>query len=202
MTGWITDPADLAALYDAPIPAVIQKATPVLTPLYAKWIAASPLCVLATNGPNGPDASPRGDDGPVVRILSPDRLELPDWRGNNRIDSLRNILHDPKVALMFMVPGAGNVVRVNGTARLTADADRRAAFARDTNLPRLVIEIAITQVQVQCARALMRARAWDGRPAPEGLPSVGQIMAEITQGALDGAAYDRDWPARAAKSLW
>lgn len=202
MTGWITDPDELAAIYGDPVPAAIQKVTPALTPTYARWIAASKLCVLATNGPMGPDASPRGDDGPVVRIAAANRLLMPDWHGNNRTDSLKNILHDPKVAVMFMVPGSNNVVRVNGIARLTADEDRRAVFARDGHLPRLVIDITITQVQVQCARALMRARAWDGRPAPEGLPSVGQIMAEITQGALDGAAYDRDWPACAAKSLW
>ncbi|MFB2532816.1 pyridoxamine 5'-phosphate oxidase family protein [Paracoccus sp. p4-l81] len=200
MTGWITDPDDLAALYGTPVGAAMQKVVPRLTPGYARWIAASPLCVLTTIGPNGPDASPRGDDGPVVAILSPERLLLPDWHGNNRIDSLRNILHDNRVALMFMVPGSDNVVRVNGTARISADQALRDGFARNGKLPRSVIEVTITQVMIQCARALMRAGTWAGRPAPDGLPSIGQIMAEIATG--DWAAYDRDWPARARQSLW
>ncbi len=201
MTGWITDPADLAAIYGSPVQAVIDKATPRLTRAYADWVAAARFCVLATNGPAGPDLSPRGDDGPVVRQIAPDRLHLPDWHGNNRIDSLKNILHDPKVALMFMVAGSVNVIRVSGTARIGTGAICEG-FARDGRLPRAVIEVAITQVMVQCGRALVRAGLWSGAAAPEGLPSPGAMMAEITQGALDGAAYDRDWPSRAAATMW
>lgn len=120
---FIDDITALEALYGTPGAASIRKVARQLTPLYRKWIMASRLCVLSTVGPEGVDGSPRGDDGPVVMELDPGTLALPDWRGNNRLDSLRNIVRDPRVALMFMVPGSNNVVRVNGTARLTADAD-------------------------------------------------------------------------------
>lgn len=197
---WITDPAALDALYGQPAGASVQKVTPHLTPAYRRWIETAPFVVLATHGPNGPDVSPRGDQGPVARIVSPERIEIPDWRGNNRIDSLRNILHDPQIALMFMQPGSGNVVRVNGAARLSTDPVLCDSFARNGKAPRCVIVVAVGQVMVHCARAIMRADLWAGHPAPEGLPSVGQIMAEIAEGDWD--AYDRDWNARAARTLW
>lgn len=109
----------LDALYGAPGEASIVKVMDRLTPCYRDWIAASRFCVLTTVGPEGTDGSPRGDDGPVVLELDEKHLALPDWRGNERIDSLRNIVRDGRVSLMFMVPGSNNVVRVNGTAPMS-----------------------------------------------------------------------------------
>lgn len=200
MSDWVSDPEELAALYGEPVPAAVQKAVPRLTPAYRCWIETAPFVVLATRGPDGPDASPRGDAGPVARISGDKCIEIPDWRGNNRIDSLRNILHDPRVALMFLQPGSGNAVRVNGTARITTDPALCDSFARDGKVPRSVIVVHVSQVMIQCARAIIRADLWAGCPVPEGLPTVGQIMAEIAEG--DWAAYDRDWAARAEKTMW
>ncbi len=172
-----------------------------MTPTYRAWIGRSRLCILSTVGPEGTDASPRGDDGPVVREIDPGTLALPDWKGNNRIDSLRNIVRDPRVSLMFLVPGSDNVIRVNGTARVTADAALRESFARDGKSPRTVILIAIEEIYSQCARALMRAGTWSGDQS-EGLPTIGDMLAEMSRGAIDGAAYDAEWPGRVQESLW
>ena len=123
---YIDDIASLEALYGRPGAPSLRKVANQLTPLYRRWIMASRLCVLTTVGPGGTDGSPRGDDGPVVVELDPKTLVMPDWRGNNRLDSLRNIVEDGRVSLMFMVPGSNNVMRINGQARLTADAALRA----------------------------------------------------------------------------
>jgi len=173
-----------------------------MTPTYRAWIARSRFCILSTVGPEGTDASPRGDDGAVVRELDPGTLALPDWRGNNRLDSLRNILRDPRVSLMFMVAGSTTVVRVNGRARLTADAGLCAEFARAGKVPCLVIVVEIAEVYAQCARALLRSELWSAGDCSAGLPTVGDIIEEMTKGGIDGAAYDAEWPGRAAKSMW
>jgi uncharacterized protein len=151
---FIASVEELEHHYGTPRDAAILKVTPRLTPAYRAWIARSRLCILSTVGPEGTDASPRGDEGPVVAELDPATLALPDWRGNDRIDSLRNIVRDPRISVMFLVPGANNVVRVNGTARVTTDAALSARFARDGRHPRSVIVIAIAEIYSQCARAL------------------------------------------------
>lgn len=199
---FIEDIGALEALYGQPAAPSLRKVARQLTPLYRKWIMASRLCVLSTVGPEGTDGSPRGDDGPVVAELDPGTLALPDWRGNNRLDSLRNIVRDPRVSLMFLVPGSNTVVRVNGAARVTADADLRARFDKNGKHPATVIVIEISEVYTQCARALMRARTWAGDNQSGELPSVGEILAEVSDGAEGGARYDQEWGARAAKTMW
>ncbi|MCI2399538.1 pyridoxamine 5'-phosphate oxidase family protein [Aliiroseovarius subalbicans] len=194
-------PETLQALYGTPGEASLVKVADRLTPCYRKWIAASRFCVLSTVGPEGTDASPRGDDGPVVACLDPHTLALPDWRGNERIDSLRNIVRDPRVSLMFMVPGSNNVVRVNGMGRVTADADLCARFEKSGKQPRSVIVIRIHEVYSQCARAVMRAGLWS-RDDAAGLPSIGDMLREMTDGKFDGKSYDRDWAGRAARTMW
>lgn len=198
---FVEDIAGLEALYGTPGEASLIKVAHQMTPTYRKWIMASRLCVLSTVGPDGTDGSPRGDDGPVVRELDPQTLALPDWRGNNRMDSLRNIVADGRVSLMFMVPGSNNVVRVNGTAKITTDADLCASFAQNGNHPRSVIVIKIGEIYSQCARALMRARIWTCGNESNGLPSVGDMLAEMKAG-FDGATYDAEWAPRAAKTMW
>ena len=199
---YIGSVAALEALYGAPGQAATVKVTPGLTPAYRAWIARSRLCILTTVGPEGTDASPRGDDGPVVQILDAQTLLLPDWKGNDRIDSLRNIVRDPRVSLMFLIAGSNNVMRVNGTARLTADAEVLARFERDGKRPRSVAVVAVAEVYSQCARALLRARIWSDGDQAAGLPSVGDMLREITEGGIDGTAYDADWPVRAAGTMW
>ena len=198
----ITDIAPLEALYGSPGAPALRKVADRMTPLYRRWIMTSKLCVLSTVGPDGTDGSPRGDDGPVVRELDEKTLAMPDWRGNNRLDSLRNIVVDGRVSCMFLVPGSNNVVRLNGTAFLTDDADLRASFERKGRQPATVIVIKITEIYTQCARALMRAKTWAGVDESADLPSVGEILAEMTSGEEGGAPYDDAWGARAEKTMW
>jgi len=193
----------LEALYPAkPSAAATRKVAKRLTPEYRDWIFASRFTVLSTVGPDGTDGSPRGDDGPVVQELDPGTLLMPDWRGNNRLDSLRNIVSDGRVSLMFMVPGSMNVVRVNGKARLSVEPAFLARFERKEGQPRSVIVIKIGEIYTQCARAILRANIWSGDDESEGLPTVGQILSAMTDGDMDGAAYDAEWPGRAAKTMW
>jgi uncharacterized protein len=202
MTGHvISEIAALEALYGVPGEASVIKVADRMTPEYRRWIMASRFCVLTTVGPEGTDGSPRGDDGPVVRERDERTLLMPDWRGNNRMDSLRNIVRDGRVSLMFMVPGSANVIRVNGRAVVSVDPEMLASFVRDGAEPRSVVVIAIAEVYSQCARALQRSRLWTAGDESAGLPTVGDILAAMKAG-FDGRAYDADWPGRAAKTMW
>ncbi|WP_170762238.1 pyridoxamine 5'-phosphate oxidase family protein [Ruegeria lacuscaerulensis] len=199
---FIKDIETLESLYGTPGVPSLRKVAYRLTPLYRKWIMASRLCILSTVGPEGVDGSPRGDEGPVVLELDPNTLAMPDWRGNNRLDSLRNIVRDPRVSLLFVVPGSNNVVRLNGTARLTVDEDLRARFEKNGKRPATVAVIEIAEIYTQCARAMLRARTWTVGDESDALPSMGDILAEMTEGEEGGARYDEEWGARAAKTMW
>lgn len=192
----------LEALYGEVSSMALRKVAPQMTPLYRKWIMASRYCVVSTVGPEGTDGSPRGDDGPVVTELDPQTLAMPDWRGNNRLDTLRNIVTDGRVSLMFMVPGSNTVVRVNGTAKVSADPDLLTRFEFKGKQPRSVIVVKIGEIYAQCARAPMRARLWTSGDESAGLPTMGEISAEMTDGEEGGASYDAAWGARAAGSMW
>ena len=203
MARFIETEDELAALYGTPGPASTVKVSRTITPHYRAWIEASPFMALASVGPEGLDCSPRGDDGPVVTVLDERTVAMPDRRGNDRIDTLRNIVRDPRVALMFLVPGSGTVLRLNGRARITADGAMLERFARDGKAPRTVVVVTADEVYFQCARAVKRARLWHGGHAdPAGLPSVGTMLEAMSGAAIDGAAYDEDWPTRAAATLW
>ncbi|HHS94590.1 MAG TPA: pyridoxamine 5'-phosphate oxidase family protein [Rhodobacterales bacterium] len=191
----------LEALYGTPGEASLTKVTDRLIATYGDWIARARFVVLATVGPEGVDASPRGDDGPVVKIGDDKTLLLPDWRGNNRIDTLRNIVRDGRIALMFMVAGSDTVLRVNGTAVVSDDPQLTERFEQRGKHPRTVIVVSIAEVYPQCSRALMRAGLWGQGDQSEGLPTIGDMLAEVKAG-FDGAGYDRDWAVRAPKSLW
>ncbi len=172
-----------------------------MTAEYAAWIDASNFCVLTTVGPQGTDGSPRGDAGPVVRIVGNKTLWMPDWRGNNRLDSLRNIVEDGRVSLMFMVPGQTNVIRVNGKAVLTDEPEIVQSFDQKGKHPSSVIIVTIAEIYSQCARALIRSGLWNGA-AEVNLPSMGEILRAQTSGDVDGKAYDETWASRAEKTMW
>ncbi len=197
----IADTTELEALYGAPVPASLSKVVRRLAPLHRRWIEASRFCVLTSVGPGGTDGSPRGDDGPVVQVADERTLLLPDWRGNNRLDSLRNIVADGRVSLMFMVPGASAVMRVNGTAFLTDDADARDRFARGDARPATVIVVGVGEVYVQCAKAVLRSGLW-GRDDSAGLPSTGELIREGAEGDFDAEAYDDGYAERARTVMW
>ena len=197
--------ADLEALYGAaPVPAALVKETDRITPHYRRLIAASPFVALATMGPEGLDCSPRGDRPGFVRVADERTLVIPDRRGNNRIDSLRNILRDPRVALLFLIPGAGTTFRVNGRATVSAEPELLASLAVDGHAPRTAIVLTVETAYFQCARAVVRSDLWN--PArhvdPHDLPTPGEILAALSDDTVGGRAYDAAWPARAQASLW
>ena len=200
----VTSVEELAELYGVPAEGSILKEVNYLTPEYRALIEASPFAVLGTNGPEGLDCSPRGDLPGWVRIVDERTLMLPDRRGNNRTDSLRNIVRDPRVALLFMVPGSGTTLRLNGRAFLTTDPELLASFAVEGSAPRSVIVVEIEAVYFQCARAIARADLWNPEkyvPA-SCLPTPGQMLATVSQDRLGGPEYDRAWPERAKNSMW
>ncbi len=199
---WIKDISELEDLYGKPGEASLRKVAHRMMPEYRKWIMASRFCIISTVGPDGTDGSPRGDDGPVVRELDDQTLALPDWRGNNRMDTLRNIVADGRISLMFLVPGSNNVVRINGTAKVTTDAEMCQSFEVKGKHPRSVIIIRISEMYSQCARAPMRAGLWTRGDESADLPTMGQILQEMTEGSQDGAVYDAEWNARAQKTIW
>jgi hypothetical protein len=200
----ITSVAELEALYGIPNEASTVKEVDWLTPHYRAYIEASPFMALATSGPEGIDCSPRGDKPGFVRIHDDKTLMLPDRRGNNRVDSLRNIVRNPRVGLLFLIPGVGNTLRVNGQAHLSVDPDLLESFAVEDKAPRSVTVITVETVYFQCARALVRSELWnpDRHVDPRSLPSAGEILAALSDNRVGGVTYDREWPGRAAKTMW
>ncbi len=167
------------------------------------FIAASPFCVLSTRGADGRlHGSPRGDAPGFVAVLSDTELALPDRRGNNRIDALRDIIADPHVALLFLIPGVGETLRVGGTARITTDPMLRAALAHGGREPATVLRIAVEEVFMQCSRAVVRAGLWGERRPPPGAPTAGQLLASATGGKVDAASYDAELPGRVRETLY
>jgi len=173
-------------------------------PLYRPYIEAAPFAVLATLGPQGLDTSPRGDAPGFVRIADAHTLLLPDRRGNQRIDSLRNIVFDPRVALLFLIPGAGEALRINGTARISASPALCNEFIVDGKAPASVLVIRVASVFFQCARAIKRSGLWNpaSHVAAGTLPSPGAILEALSQVGIDGAAYDAALQARQAATLY
>lgn len=200
----ITTIAELEALYGRPAETSLAKESDRITPAYRAYIDASPFVALATAGPEGLDCSPRGDKKGFLRVVDDKTVQMPDRHGNNRIDSLRNIVRDPRVGLMFLIPGSGNTLRLNGRARLLADPALLASFAVEDKAPRTVIEIAVDAVYFQCARAIVRAELWNPERHidPKSIPSPGQILASMTENRVGGETYDREWPERAKTTMW
>ena len=200
----IRDEATLEALYGTPSAGAIAKEIDYVHPHYASMIAASPFMVLATGGPGGMDASPRGDAPGFVVVADPHTLLIPDRRGNNRADSLRNIIHDPRVALLFLIPGCGETLRVNGQASICTAPELLARFEFRGALPRSVIVVAVERVYFQCPKAIVRSDLWNPAKHTDrtSLPSTGTILADITSGRVGGAEYDRAYPERLRTTLY
>jgi PPOX class probable FMN-dependent enzyme len=199
----ISSVEDLKAIYGEVTEASTAKVTHFLTPAYRRMIEMSPFVALATVGPEGLDCSPRGDRGAVVRIEDDRTLALPDWRGNNRLDSLLNIVRDPRVALMFLIPGSNSAMRINGRAVVSVAPDLLQSFEMDGRHPRSVVVITIDEAYFQCARAVMRAELWnvERQVAVDELPTPGEMLKSAKED-FDRDTYDREWPARAAKTMW
>ncbi len=194
----------LLALFGETAEASRIKETPTLHPLYQKMIAASPFVAMATVGTTGLDVSPRGDPAGFVQVENDTTLLLPERRGNNRIDSLRNLVTDPRIALLFLIPGIGETLRVNGTATISVAPELLARFAMDGKLPKCVLVVTVEAVYFQCARAIQRSGLWQPRPAdePRRVPTAGAILAAVSAGGFDGESYDRELPARQKSTLY
>jgi uncharacterized protein len=200
----IATTVELEALYDTPVPTSILKEVDHVTPDYATLINASPFAILATSGPEGLDCSPRGDPPGFVRVIDAKTLAIPDRRGNNRIDSLRNIIRDPRVALLFLIPGIGTSMRVNGRAHLSTDAELCSSFAMQGKIPKCVIVITVERAYTQCQKAIARSRLWDPSQhrKPSDLPTVGEMMERLSPGDFDGKAYDAAYPERMKQTIY
>jgi uncharacterized protein len=196
--------ADLEAIYGQPNEASTVKVADGVTPHYRALIEKSPFVAVATCGPEGLDCSPRGDLPGFIRVHDRKTLLMPDRRGNNRVDTLRNIVRDPRIALLFLIPGSGSTLRVNGRAEVTTDAELLASFRVDGKAPRTVVVMTVDEIYFQCARAIVRAELWnpDKRVDPADLPTLGQILADMSENRVGGEDYDRTWPERARQSLW
>jgi PPOX class probable FMN-dependent enzyme len=194
----------LEALFGEVGEASRRKEVDHLHPVYRSLIEASPFAILATVGPGGLDASPRGDPPGFVCVDSDKTLLLPERRGNNRIDSLRNIVADPRIALVFLIPGIGETLRVNGRARISTAPALLQRFVMAGQPPKCVLVIDVDAVYFQCARAIQRSKLWQplAEGAPRGVPSPGSMLATLTDSAIDGEQYDRDLPERQRSTLY
>jgi PPOX class probable FMN-dependent enzyme len=200
----ITSLNDLEALFGPVGEASLRKEADHLPPVYQAFIAASPFAVLATCGPDGLDTSPRGDAPGFVAVQNERTLLLPERRGNNRADSLRNLLADPRLSLIFLIPGVGETLRVQGTARISVAPGLLERFVVQGQPPKCVLEIAVQSVFFQCARAIQRSKLWQAPPQEllRQVPSPGAMLAALTDGGIDGAKYDQELPARQRATLY
>ncbi|MDX2202907.1 MAG: pyridoxamine 5'-phosphate oxidase family protein [Hyphomicrobiaceae bacterium] len=203
MSHLITSEAELDAIYGPSPEAAIIKELDHISDHYRRFIEASPFMILATSGPEGLDCSPRGDPKGFVRVADRKTLMIPDRRGNNRVDSLRNIVRDPRVGLLFLVPGVGETMRVNGRAALSRDPELCRSFEMQGKTPACVIVVTAESVYPQCQKALVRSKLWDPKQqiARSELPTVGEMMQSI-KADFDGRTYDANYPERLKQTIY
>ncbi len=200
----VTSIEQLEAIYGQPFGPSLAKEIDYLSPAYRKLIEAAPFVAVATGGSDGLDCSPKGDAPGFVRILDDRTLAIPDRPGNNRIDGFRNILRDPRIAVLFLIPGIGETLRVNGRASISIDPELMQSFAVNGKLPRSVLIVHIETVFFHCSKAIVRSKLWDPATQIErkSLPSTGAIIAEVSQGKMGGEAYDKEAPERIKTMLY
>jgi PPOX class probable FMN-dependent enzyme len=200
----VTTMEQLESLYGKPYGPAVAKEIDHISNGYRALIEAAPFVVIATGGPEGLDCSPKGDPAGFVRILDDKTLAIPDRPGNNRIDGFRNILRDPRIALLFIIPGVGETLRVNGRASISIDPELMQSFAVNGKLPRSVLVVQIETIFFHCSKAIVRSKLWDEATKIDrkNLPSTGTIVAELTQGRLGGEEYDRTAPERIKAQLY
>ena len=200
----ITTEQQLEALYGAKNPNSIIKEVDRISDGYRKLIEAAPFVAVATSGPEGLDCSPKGDAAGFVRILDDKTLAIPDRPGNNRLDGFRNIVRDPRIALLFLIPGVGETLRVNGRAEISIEPALMQSFAVNGKPPRCVLIVHVESVYFHCSKAIMRSKLWDEATKIDrkSLPSTGTILAELSQGKAGGETYDREAPERNKAQLY
>ena len=195
---------ELEAIYGEPLPQSLVKEIDYISDHYRSFIEKSPFMVLASVAEEGLDCSPRGDPAGFVRVVDEKRVMIPDRRGNNRIDTLRNIVRDPRVSLLFLVPGVGETLRINGRAEISVDPKLCASFDMNGKTPRSVIIVTADRVYFQCQKALARSRLWEPEAQVERkeLPTAGKILQSLSRDEFDGEAYDRNYPEHLKKTIY
>jgi PPOX class probable FMN-dependent enzyme len=183
-TSFITDEASLRTLHHQPMSRATDKVLRALDAHCRRIIALSPFCVVATQGPKGADVSPRGDPAGFVRVIDERTLLLPDRVGNNRLDSMANLLVNPRIGLLFLVPGVNETLRINGTARITDDARLLAPSEVNNRAPKVGLIVAIEEAFLHCAKALVRSALWDATRHVERacLPSYAEMLLDHVEG--------------------
>lgn len=204
----ITTAEQLEAIYGAPSGGAVAKEIEHISAHYGAFIEAAPFVVVSTVGPEGLDSSPRGDPPGFVRVVDDKTVLIPDRRGNNRIDTLRNIVRDPRISLLFLIPGVGEAMRVNGRAVISTQPDLLASFEMAGKLPRSVIEVSVERIYFQCSKALVRSKLWSAEaqiPRTD-LPSTGEMLKPLLEKELveefDAVEYDRNYPQHMAKTIY
>jgi uncharacterized protein len=200
----VTTTEQLEQLFDEPLGNALTKEVDRITATYRALIEAAPFFALATSGPEGMDCSPRGDAPGFVRVADEKTVLIPDRRGNNRIDSLRNIVRDPRVALLFLIPGCGETLRINGRAAISTDPKLTQSFIVDGKTPKVVLAVTVDSIYYQCPKAIVRSKIWDTTTwiDRKTLPTSGKILADITRGNYDAETHDRDYPARLKATIY
>lgn len=200
----ITSLEALSAVYGESPEGALKKEIDHISDQYRAFIEAAPFVVVATVGPEGLDCSPRGDPAGFIRVVDSHTLMIPDRRGNNRVDSLSNIVRDPRISLLFLIPGVGETIRINGTAQISVDPELCASFAMHGKNPSSVIVVSLGSIYYQCPKALVRSKLWDPESLVprDQLPTAGSILDAITQGEIDGGDYDRAYPQRIKDTIY
>ncbi len=200
----ITSVEELEALYGPAVPRSLIKELDHLSDHYRAFVEAAPFVVVATAGPEGLDCSPRGDPPGFVRVHDKHTVMMPDRRGNNRLDTLKNIVRDPRISLLFMIPGIGETLRINGKAEITSDPDLCTSFAIQGKNPKSVIIIRIDSVYFQCQKALARSRLWDPASTIDrsALPATGEMLEALSSEPFDGKAYDEGYAEHMKKTIY
>jgi uncharacterized protein len=200
----VTSIKALEEIYGAPVPRSLTKEIDHISDHYRQFIEAAPFVVVATVGPEGLDSSPRGDPAGFMRVTDEKTVMMPDRRGNNRLDSLRNLVRDPRISLLFLIPGVNETMRINGTARIVTDQALRDSFTMEGKAPATVIVTTVDRIYYQCPKALVRSKLWSPEALVEraSLPTTGQMQRALVGEGFDGEAYDKDYPAHMKRTIY
>ena len=194
----------LESIYGEPARKSLIKEIDHISDHYRAFIEKAPFVTVATCGPEGLDCSPRGDPPGFVRVVDDKTLMIPDRRGNNRVDSLRNLVRDPRISLLFLIPGINETLRINGRAEIAVDPELCASFAINGKLPRSVLVVTVERIYFQCQKALVRSRLWDreAQIPRSDLPSTGRMLEALSEGDFDGAEFDRGYAEHLKKTIY
>jgi PPOX class probable FMN-dependent enzyme len=203
MSNTITSEAELDEIYGQPVAVAVTKEINHISAHYRAFIEKSPFVVIASSGPEGLDCTPRGDPAGFVRVLDQNTVLIPDRRGNNRIDTLRNIVRDPRISLLFLIPGIGQTLRINGQAEIRTDPELRESFTMQSKVPATVIAVTAERIYTQCPKALVRSKLWDTETQipRSALPSSGEIL-QALDANFDGSTYDAGYDAHLKKTIY